>query len=226
LPPGAHIVLSGIELALAGIGIGVLVAAPIGPVNVLCIHRAVVKGFWGGLAAGLGAVLGDGLLAAVAAFSVTAISDLMIAYAGPIQLVGGILLIGFGVGLLVTRPALVVAPAQRPRFWEHTGIIPQTFFLTVSNPGAIVGMLAVIGGLSSLTGGLDTYPKALLLVVAVMGGSLLWWLALSELIATIRHRLTERRLTMINRVAGTLLVASGAALLLNELMLHWGWGFV
>ena len=112
MPPGAHIVLSGIQLVLAGIGVGLLVAAPIGPVNVLCIQRAVAKGFWGGLAAGLGAVLGDGLLAAIAAFSMTAISDVMIAYSGPIQLFGGTLLIVFGIGLLFARPMLMVAPGQ------------------------------------------------------------------------------------------------------------------
>ena len=222
LPSGAHIVLSGIQLVLAGIGVGLLVAAPIGPVNVLCIQRAVAMGFWGGLAAGLGAVLGDGLLAAIAAFSMTAISDLMIAYSGPIQLFGGALLIVFGIGLLFARPMLMVAPGQKSHLWDHWGIIPQTFFLTISNPGAILGMLALIGGLGSLIGGFDTYLKALLLVASVMGGSLLWWLGLSELIATIRHRLTESRLKLINRIAGGVLIAFGVVLLFNELVLGWG----
>lgn len=221
LPSGAHIVLSGIQLVLAGIAVGVLVAAPIGPVNVLCIQRAVTKGFWGGVAAGLGATLGDGLLAAIAAFSVTAISDVMIAYAGPIRLVGGLVLIGFGGRLLFKSPPLLVPPGRESRLWEHSGIIPQTFFLTISNPGAILGMIAMIGALSSLIGGLGGYLDALLLVVSVMGGSLLWWLGLSELIATIRHRLNENRLKLVNRVAGTLLVAFGVALLFNEFVLQW-----
>lgn len=216
--------MSGIQLVLAGIGVGLLVAAPIGPVNVLCIQRAVTNGFWGGVAAGIGAMLGDGLLAAIAAFSVTAISDVMIAYSGPIQLLGGVLLIAFGIGLLFTPPMLLIRPAQKFHLWDHWGIIPQTFFLTISNPGAILGMLALIGGLGSLIGGLDTYLEALLLVVSVMGGSLLWWLGLSELIATIRHRLTEGRLKLINRIAGTLLIAFGVVLLFNELVLGWGWG--
>ena len=216
--------MSGIQLVLAGIGVGLLVAAPIGPVNVLCIQRAVTKGFWGGVAAGIGAMLGDGLLAAIAAFSVTAISDLMITYSGPIQLLGGVLLIAFGIGLLFTPPMLLMTRAQKFHLWDHWGIIPQTFFLTISNPGAILGMLALIGGLGSLIGGLDTYLEALLLVVSVMGGSLLWWLGLSELIATIRHRLTEGRLQLINRIAGTLLIAFGVVLLFNELVLGWGWG--
>ncbi len=103
---GAQIVLTTLQLVLLGVGIGVLMAAPIGPVNVLVIQRTVAGGFWAGLAAGLGAVLGDGLLAAIAAFSVTAICDVMSTYSGQIRLVGGLLLIGFGLALLFARPAM------------------------------------------------------------------------------------------------------------------------
>ena len=217
---GAQIVVSTLQLVLAGIGIGLLVSAPIGPVNVLVIQRAVSGGFWAGLAAGLGAVIGDGLLAAIAAFSVTAISDAMSAYSGWIKLIGGVLLVGFGLTLLVTRPALAIPVGQKSHLLEHTGIIPQTFFLTVTNPGAVLGMAAMIGGLGSLIGGLNTYLEALLLVAAVMGGSLLWWLGLSELIATIRHKLTEGRLKLINRIAGAVLIAFGLILLLGSYVLR------
>ncbi|MGZ5849976.1 MAG: LysE family translocator [Methyloceanibacter sp.] len=214
---GAQIVLSGIQLVLAGIVIGVLMAAPIGPVNVLCIQRAVSRGFWGGLAAGPGAVLGDGTLAAIAAFSMTAISEGMLAYAAPIQFAGGLVLIGFGVALLLKRPVLRILPEQESRLWEHTGVIPQTYFLTVTNPGAALGMIVIFGELGSLIGGLN-YFEALLLVLSVMGGSLLWWLGLSRLIATIRHKLTEQRLKLINRAAGTVLLAFGLILVLEGLL--------
>ncbi len=217
---GAQIVVSTLQLVLAGIGIGLLVSAPIGPVNVLVIQRAVAGGFWAGLAAGIGAVIGDGLLAAIAAFSVTAISDAMSAYSGWIKLIGGVLLIGFGLTLLITRPALTIPVGQKSHLLEHAGIIPQTFFLTVTNPGAVLGMAALIGGLGSLIGGLNTYLEALLLVAAVMGGSLLWWLGLSELIATIRHRLTEGRLKLINRIAGAVLIAFGLILLIDGFVLR------
>lgn len=212
---GAQIVLSGVQLVLAGLGIGVLMAAPIGPVNVLVIQRAVSRGFWGGLAAGIGAVIGDGLLAAIAAFSVTAISDVIATYSREIQYAGGALLIAFGIGLLFAKPHLTIPVGQKSRLGEHTGIIPQTFFLTVTNPGAILGMAAMIGGLGSLIGGLDNYLEALLLVASVMGGSLLWWLGLSELISHIRHMLTESRLTLINRIAGIVLIGFGLLLVLD-----------
>jgi len=214
LQAGTQIVVSTLQLVLAGLGIGLLVAAPIGPVNVLVIQRAVARGFWGGLAAGLGAVIGDGLLAAIAAFSITAISSAMFAYSFWIKLIGGVLLVGFGVALFFARPAMTIPVGQKSHLLEHAGIIPQTFFLTITNPGAILGVAALIGGLGSLIGGLNTYLEALLLVGAVMGGSLLWWLGLSELIATIRHKLTENRLKLINRVAGLVLFAFGLVLLL------------
>lgn len=210
--------LSGIQLVLAGLGIGVLMAAPIGPVNVLVIQRTVSRGFWGGLAAGLGAVLGDGVLAAIGAFSIAAISDVMIAYGDTIQLIGGLLLLGFGLALLLCRPVLMTPVNERSHLLEHTGIIPQTFILTVTNPGAVLGMAAMIGGLGSLIGGLNTNIEALILVASIMGGSLLWWLGLSELIATIRHKLTEGRLNIINRIAGFILFGFGVALLVEILI--------
>lgn len=209
--------LSGIQLVLAGLGIGVLMAAPIGPVNVLVIQRTVSRGFWGGLAAGLGAVLGDGVLAALGAFSIAAISDVMVAYGDVIQLVGGGLLVAFGLALLLCQPVLLTPVDQRSHLLEHTGIIPQTFILTVTNPGAILGMAAMVGGLGSLIGGLNTNLEALILVAAIMGGSLLWWLGLSELIATIRHKLTDGRLKLINRIAGTILFGFGVVLLIEVL---------
>ena len=210
--------LSGIQLVFAGLGIGLLMAAPIGPVNVLVIQRTVARGFWGGLAAGLGAVLGDGLLAAIGAFSIAAISDVMIAHGNTIQFVGGLLLVGFGLALLLSRPVLMTPVDERSHLFEHAGIIPQTFLLTVTNPGAVLGMAAMIGGLGSLIGGLNTNFEALILVASVMGGSLLWWLGLSELIATIRHKLTESRLHIINRVAGFILFTFGLALLIEVVL--------
>ena len=216
--------LSGIQLVLAGLGIGLLMAAPIGPVNVLVIQRAVAKGFWGGLAAGIGAVLGDGVLAAVGAFSVAAISDVMLAHGDTIQVVGGALLVAFGLALLLRKPVMTTPPHERSHLLEHMGIIPQTFILTVTNPGAVLGMAPMIGGLSSLIGGLNTNLEALILVVSVMGGSLLWWLGLSELIATVRHKLTDGRLKLINRIAGIVLFGFGIGLIVESALRYFSQG--
>lgn len=197
-----------------GIIIGILVAAPVGPVNVLCIQRAIERGFWGGIAAGLGAMLGDGLIALCAALGVGAISGAVQYHRLAIQLLGGLVLVAFGLKLYFSAPRFVpVTPAKeraetlRDFVWD----IPQTFLLTITNPGAVLGLFAIFGGVSTFVE-VKSYVDALTIVAAVMGGSLAWWLSLSHLIARFRHRLSLARLQLINQIAGLLLVGFGLLL--------------
>ncbi len=211
--PSADIVLTGTQIVLAGLGIGIVISAPVGPVNVLCIQRTMQRGFWGGLAAGLGAAAGDGLIAALAAFGMTAVSSFFVANKHAVQLIGGLILIAFGLRLLWARPSAALPAQGKSGLVSNTGVMPQTFFLTVSNPGAILGVFAIFGGLGSLIGGLSGYRQALLIVAAVVGGSLLWWSILSWLISRIRHRLDEASLRLINQFAGVILMGFGTGLI-------------
>jgi threonine/homoserine/homoserine lactone efflux protein len=199
----------------AGIIIGVLVAAPVGPVNVLCLQRAIERGFWGGIAAGLGAVLGDGLIALCAAFSVGAISGAVAHHRTAIQIVGGLALLAFGAKLYFSPPRL---DALHPDFEAKASLrdyawdIPQTFFLTITNPGAVLGLFAIFGGVSTFVE-VRSNVDALTMVAAIMGGSLAWWVGLSHLIGRVRHRLDATKLGRINRIAGVLLAGFGLILI-------------
>jgi threonine/homoserine/homoserine lactone efflux protein len=197
-----------------GVMIGILVAAPVGPVNVLCIQRAIERGFWGGIAAGLGAMMGDGLIALCAALGVGAISGAVAYHRLTIQVLGGLVLLAFGIKLYFATPRFVpVAPGQehketlRDFVWD----IPQTFLLTITNPGAVLGLFAIFGGVSTFVE-VESYVDALTIVAAVMGGSLAWWVGLSHLIGRFRHRLSEARLRLINQIAGLLLSGFGVLL--------------
>ncbi len=194
--------------------IGILVAAPVGPVNVLCIQRAIERGFWGGLAAGIGAVLGDGLIALCAAMGVGAISQVMDDYRTAIQVVGGLALALFGLKLYFTAPrieALHPSHDENASLKDYAWDIPQTFFLTITNPGAVLGLFAIFGGVSSFVK-VQSNVDALTMVAAIMGGSLAWWVGLSELIGRFRHRIGQRQLKFINKTAGILLVFFGVLL--------------
>ncbi len=104
-------VITTTQFVLSGLIVGIVIAAPVGPVNIVCIQRTLERGFWGGFAAGIGAVLADGLIATVAAFGITAISGILADHKFAIQLVGGAIMIGFGVKLFNAEPKL--APKQR-----------------------------------------------------------------------------------------------------------------
>lgn len=230
-----EVVAASTQLIISGLFIGMIIAAPVGPVNIVCIQRTLERGFWGGFAAGMGAVLADGIIAAGAAFGLSAISGIMSTNRQTIQLVGGLIIIAFGMKLYFAKPKLTrqkqtswaqlrrlvdlipgkLRPALRFQIWRilpHAGVIPQTFFLTITNPGAILGLFAIIGGLGSVIGGINSYIEALILVFSIMAGSLIWWAVLSRIIEALRGRITENRLKIINQVAGVVMLAFGGVL--------------
>jgi threonine/homoserine/homoserine lactone efflux protein len=200
-----------------GILIGILIAAPVGPVNVLCIQRAVERGFWGGIAAGIGSVLGDGLIALGAGMGVGTLSGAIQTHRALIQGVGGLALIIFGLKLYTTIPGVRMTSevdAAKTRLRDFAWDIPQTFFLTITNPGAVLGLVAVFGGVSTFVE-VHSAVDVLFMVAAIMSGSMMWWIGLSNFISRYRHRIDVARLQQINAVAGVLLAGFGAILLLE-----------
>jgi threonine/homoserine/homoserine lactone efflux protein len=192
---------------------GVLLAMPFGPVNLLGIQRAVERGFFGGMAAGLGIMAGDGLIAFGAAMGVNALSGAIRQYRTAIQIVGGIALLGAGIKLFLTRPVIATeTPAAKVSLKDYAWDIPQTFFLTITNPGAVLALIAIFGGVSSFVE-VESYVDALTMVAAIMGGSFLYWFFVSQFIATIRHRFDVVRLGQINRIAGLILIGFGCVLI-------------
>lgn len=196
-----------------GLIVGMLIAAPVGPVNVLCIQRAIERGFWGGIAAGIGSVMGDALIALCAGLGVGTVSGVVETHRAVIQVIGGVALVAFGLRLYFSAPRLKLSTdGASARLKDFVWDIPQTFLLTVTNPGAVLGLFAVFGGVSTFVEVHSTID-VLLLVAAIASGSMLWWVALSNLIGRYRHRIDLRMLNLVNRIAGLLLAIFGAVLI-------------
>lgn len=198
-----------------GLIVGMLIAAPVGPVNVLCIQRAIERGFWGGIAAVIGSVMGDGLIALCAGLGVGTVSGVVQTHRAFIQVIGGLALIAFGLRLYFSAPRLKMASesdASTARLKDFAWDIPQTFFLTITNPGAVLGLFAVFGGVTTFVEVHSTID-VLLMVSSIVGGSMLWWIALSNFISRHRHRIDLRVLQIVNRVAGALLALFGGVLI-------------
>ena len=120
---------------------GILLAMPFGPINLLGIQRAVERGFFGGMAAGIGIMAGDGLIALGAALGVNAISGAIRQYRTVIQIVGGVALLGFGIRLYLARAAVATeAHAEKASLRDYVWDIPQMFILTLTNPAALLGL--------------------------------------------------------------------------------------
>lgn len=200
-------------LMAAGLMIGVVVAAPVGPVNLICIRRTLAFGRLNGFLSGTGAALGDGVFALVVAFGLTAVSGFLRGWEAWILSLGGVLLIGMGVHTYFANPRPYAEAANtRPPVKERAGglfsAFASTFLLTVTNPATMAGFVALFSGLG-LGGETMTYGRAALLVGAVIAGSALWWLAITALTGRFKGRLSLSTLQLINRVSGVAIGSFG-----------------
>src|SRR6185295_11026735 len=93
-----------LALFLKGLIIGFAIAAPVGPIGVLCIQRSLHDGFKIGLMTGFGAALADGTYGLIAGFGLTALSSLLIDHQFWIRLIGGLFLLYLGIKLFLTQP--------------------------------------------------------------------------------------------------------------------------
>ena len=202
----------------AGIAIGLAVAAPLGPVNLFVIHAALRRGIGAAMVAGLGAVLADVIFASIAAFGARSIETFVAASAMPLTLVGGALLVVIGIRTARHRVTLAELEAASP---ASAGLLARkfvtTFTLTATNPGTLLGFLAIFGTMSLALRLSESPTRPLLAVLGVAIGGTLWWLFLSYLISRLKVRLTRRTLDRINKWAGVLIAAFGFALLMDAL---------
>ena len=78
-----------------GIGVGIAVAAPVGPIGIVCIRRTLAHGRRAGLAAGLGATTADSAYGLTVAWGFAA-TGALVAHSGAMARLGGALIAALG----------------------------------------------------------------------------------------------------------------------------------
>lgn len=203
-------------LFLRGLAIGFAIAAPVGPIGVLCIRRTLAHGRTLGFVSGLGAATADALYGALAALGLAAIVNVLVGLQSWLQLVGGLFLCYLGAKTLLTRPgsmdntsASSLAEAGiSSKLNDLLGSFASTFFLTLTNPVTILAFVAIFAGLGVAASG--GFMAALVLVGGVFLGSALWWFLLSGTANLLRVKfLNPGSLRWINWGAGAILLGFG-----------------
>ncbi len=196
--------MDSLPIFIKGLLIGIVVAAPMGPVNVLCIHRTLTCGRVAGLTAGLGAALGDAAFALVAAFGITVVAAFVEAHEAWFRVPGAVILLALGVKLWLSHPHYEQREANGQSLLRS---LFATFLLTVSNPITIAAFLAlfVAWGLSA---GL-TIAAAAEVVLGVLAGSMAWWVALVFIIGLLHRKIEDRHMLLLNRITAVAVVLFG-----------------
>ncbi|MFZ6766326.1 LysE family translocator [Undibacterium sp. Di26W] len=182
--------------------IGLSIAAPVGPIGLLCIQRTLKHGMRTGFVSGMGAACADAVYGAIGAFGMVAVTDYFVSLSTPLAIAGALFLAWMGSKLILSKAQ---AADQ-----DETGKQPvvktflSIFLLTITNPMTIVSFIAVF---ASIAGPVAVHPSAAaFMVTGVFIGSALWWLILSSGVALIRKKISAAVMTLINRTGGCLLL--------------------
>ena len=201
-----------IDLASAhfpvGVAIGVAAAAPVGPINLLVIQRALCGERGGALLLGLGGALGDAVFAAVAAFGLAAVTRALDLHEGLVRIVGGIVMLGFAALLWRAAPHL---GETRPRT-SSLRMSAAVFGMTLTNPATLLFFVGSFGAVRFVRIGHDTPLHMLnagLVVAGVFLGSMLWWLIVSGAATALRGRIGDAQLRVLNHATAILLGVFG-----------------
>ncbi|HTB05618.1 MAG TPA: LysE family translocator [Bacteroidia bacterium] len=186
-----------------GIIIGLSIAAPVGPIGVLCIKRTLSEGMVSGFVTGLGAAAADTIYGIVAAFGITAITNALVAQQMWIHTIGGMFLLYLGFRIVTGNPANEAAKAEsKSLLWNFI----STFFLTLTNPTTVLSFMAVFAGIGIGTSG---YMSSAIVAGGVCLGSVLWWFILSGIMSRLRSKVNDSMLIWIKRLSGMIIVGFG-----------------
>lgn len=201
-----------LTLFARAVALGFTIAAGVGPISLLTVQRTVVYGHRYGLASGLGVALADGAYAALAAFGLTALIQVLTGLRTLVGSVGGAIILLIGLRTLTSRAGTPARASEQPGL---LGGIVSIYGLTLANPLTILSFMALFAalGLTRPDPGLAATASA-----GVFVGSLLWWLTLTSLVAWARGRMTSRVLIWINRVSGLALICFGAVTVAGTLL--------
>lgn len=200
-----------IELFIRGLIFGLAIAAPVGPIGLLCIRRTITDGRLVGFVSGLGAATADAFYGSVAALGLQALSSLIFSLNAALQIVGGLALIWIGLTTMIARPVPVsIEPTPTRR--RLLSAYFSTLLLTLANPATILIFTVIFAGLGTVGKG----GMGLVLVVGVACGSALWWTLLSGGVSLMRQRVTVPVLRLINLVSGLVIIGFGVTALLSR----------
>ena len=189
-----------------GLVLGLMIAAPVGPIGLLCIRRTIMRGLLVGFTTGLGAACADTIFGAVAALGVAVILDFIQHYNTAIRCLGGAFLLFVA---FITWRDQPKQPAPDPGVSGLLRAFASGFVITLTNPVTIFAVLAVV----ATFGNLKENHDAVIIVCGIFAGSTLWWLLLSGGVAMVRDHFTENRVVYINRITAVALAGLAAVAL-------------
>lgn len=188
-------------------------SVPFGPIGAICLQRIVQRGMWAGLASGFGLALGDSFFAALAVFGIAQLTDLLLKYQVQLELAAGLLILLSALHSYA-KPKLLI---ERNRTGDALRDVTSMFFITIANPQTIIGFSMAIAGAVRFYR-METAADAVVLVLGIFSGAMLWWVGLNLLLERLRRQSGWEPTARLHQIFTLLVGAIGLGLIIHALV--------
>jgi threonine/homoserine/homoserine lactone efflux protein len=190
-----------------GIAIGIIISAPMGPVGILCLQRTLERGRRVGFLTGVGAALSDLFYCLLTGFGLSFIEGFIKSNQDAIQIIGSVVLVGFGVYIFQSNPSRNLKKPDDARTSGKKNIL-SGFLFTFSNPLIIFLIIGLFARFNFLLPEIHYYHYVIGFLMIIVG-ALSWWWVITFFVDKVRTHFNLRSMWLINKITGSIIMIFG-----------------
>ena len=199
-------------MLLKGVGAGLLISVPTGPVGFLCVRRTSLYGRIAGLVSGLGSVSADIIYALVVLGVLHGVGEFLLKYQPFVRCAGALFLLSIGYSLICQKREEAKEYVYHKNLWSAYF---STFFITATNPVQMITFAALFGTFGM---GLHHTHWIGVFILGLSIGAFMWWVGLTLFIEKFSHTISMGVADKISFVVGVVVFAMGAGVLASVVM--------
>lgn len=200
-----------LETIISGIGLGIVLSFVTGPVFFALLKTSIERGFHAGMWLSAGVVVSDLIYVGLALYGSSFI-QFENQYRVPIGVAGSTVLAGIGCYYLFKKVKINYDNTTSTK--RNTGYFFKGFLMCIFNPSLLLYWISVTSGIISVTGEIKARE-----IIPFFGSILLTQFSMDTLKAyyanKLRYKIKENTITLLNRVAGTLILIFALKLIYN-----------
>lgn len=185
--------------------LGLFFTLPLGPIGIFCVRKIFQFGRLYGFILGLSQIFVIFIYSIIAILSLGWFSDFIIKYQFWLRLIGGLVLIGFGIKIFFSKSSEITK-----KHISQKRVIEDLFSiagLILVSPHSLLIFLAFFTVLDLYKA--STFFQHVEVVCGILIGSFVSWALICVCFSGYKTKTTQKVMTWINRSAGILLVGFG-----------------
>ncbi|WP_329904845.1 LysE family translocator [Porphyromonas pogonae] len=191
---------------LKGIVIGTLVAAPMGPIGILCLRETIQRGRREGLLTGVGATISDTVYGIISYLGIGLVLDFIAENDAALRIVGSLLMLAFGYYLYKSTPTHKLKDSKEQKIDSMKGVhkVVASFLITLSNPLIVFFFLALYSRFNFVKESLHPSLQFISAILGITVGGLLWWFFITYIVNHFREKISMNGIVWINKIVALL----------------------